>query len=197
MRGWWLWVGALLFSAGTLAGRADCPVRVGDDLAHVTLRMGHPARVIDTGDGQLLFFGSTLIYVKGAVVSFISVCGSSATGLELAPAAATPPAGSVVTLPPPPRDRDPWEVIVLKPREEELDAEHLKQRLASRTKRYAATKAYAMLSHSFHRAIPLLDGDSMVGLKDSRGHSMPAFGDTAWSDWYGAGIEVQNLVAAE
>ncbi|MCE9615723.1 MAG: hypothetical protein K8T26_15755 [Lentisphaerae bacterium] len=191
----------MILCAGALASRAEFPVQVGDSDAHMRARLGSPTRVIDTDDGQLYFFGPTLIFVTQGAIDFISVSYGLPQDLPSAP----PPISAPPPTPPGrPRNLAParieapvWDAALTDAERALSERAERQQRIASRTRRFSMSKSYVSLSRDFNRALPLALADTGIGFKDARGHALPAFGDNTWSTWYSVGIDIRDFILAE
>ena len=172
----------------TAAGVA-CPVQLGAPVETVLATWGAPTRTIEAGEGRILFYGATLLFVTNGCVGFVSVAEPS--GVEVS---ASLIAAESVPLAP------PSSVLVgsAVPRQESrppLDSQQ--QRLVTRARQFAVTKAYASICRHFLHAMPLAHASDIVGMKDARGHPLPAFGDHASAAWYAMGVEINQLVLSD
>ena len=192
-------IAAVAFSlAAALPARADLPpIQIGDSASGIIASRGTPARIIETGDGLILFYGSTLVFVSDGVVGFVSVGNYGFT---------SPPPPQPAALPPPlaaaPKTSAPfpWEIMLADSGGNTDQAQLRYQRLATRARRFALNKTFATLDRDFRRALPLAlerSTDSALAVADSRGHALPTYGDSTWTPWYAVGVDLRTAILAE
>ncbi|MDA0577567.1 MAG: hypothetical protein O3B24_05655 [Verrucomicrobia bacterium] len=187
---------AFLSLALCLSALGECLIQIGDSASTLQALQGNPTRVIETGDGTLAFYGQTLVFLTNGVVGFISM-GTFASPSPAPTGVATHAAKPTPALS---ANAAPWEIINVAAPDAREQTQSRDQALASRARRCALTKSYAALGHDFRRALPLAfahQPDCVSGMKDARGHALPTYGDTAWSPWYSAGVDLTSQVMAE
>ena len=183
---------ALLAATGLVvpaASGSSFPVRLGDPVRTVVASLGAPTRTIETGDGKILFYQSTMMFIKNGYVDFISVADPS--GVRVSATLTTPEAIALASQPralsslptPRPESRPP------------LDSQQ--QRLVTRVREFAVTRTYASMCREFVRAMPLAQAGNVVGMRDARGHALPAYGNHANAAWYAMGVEINQLVLSD
>lgn len=185
-------VGSLALALPALA---EVTVRVGSAYPDIIQQWGQPGRIIQTGDGTILFYGQTLLFVTNGVIDFISVGdGGAAAALPLAPAPllAPPPRTPLFGL--------PTAALLPVERKDILDGEARRreernhQRIAGRIKRVAITHGYAALRAEFLRLTPPPGIGDVLGIKDAQGRASPTLGNSSAQMLPMMGIDVHTFV---
>ena len=176
----------LVVVTGTCVGESR--FAVGERISLIHAAFGPPNRTVDTGDGHVMFYGATLIFVKNGIVDFVSVGGSL-------PPPTVPPSDPDTGAR---QERNPSQdpvTISWDPERKGLpDREPHERRFVARVKRYAVLKGYHSLRSRFRSALPPLDANGLVALKDARGNLIPSYGEDLLPYWYTLNIRVRESI---
>ncbi len=139
-------------------------IRVGDSAPLVRARLGTPTRSVETGDGEILFYGPRMFYIAGGTVEFMSTGDPVSVAKRVVPSPVPDPSPSFAE-----QVEQRSEFVREHPEFAEA-VERSEWALIARLRRAIMKRAYASVIHRDYFILPIgMISWSRLGVRDARG----------------------------